>query len=68
MAEHRPVRKKFTKSTWAWAHRNKRQRQTHQRPKEEPLRWQDSRGAVGLERYLAASDRRGARLVEEEDE
>ncbi len=65
MAEHRPVRKKHT---WGWSHRNKRQRQKHARPKEEPPRLQNFRDTAGLEKYLAASDRRGARLVEEEND
>jgi len=60
MAEHRG-RKKFST---AWSHRNKRQRQTHQRP-EEPPRWQDT---VGLKKILAASEWHGPRLVEEEND
>jgi hypothetical protein len=67
MAEHRG-RKKFTRQTWAWRHRNKAQRQVHQRPREEPPRLQNFRDTAGLEKYLAASDRRAVRFTDEEKE
>ncbi len=66
MAEHRG-RKKFSKHAWAFSHRNKRQRATHARPKEEPPRLQNFRDTAGLERYLAPSERRAVRLAEEQE-
>jgi hypothetical protein len=67
MVEHRN-RKKLRTQSWAWRHRNKAQRQMHERPREEPPRTQNFRDTAGLEKYLAASDRRrGARLMEEEE-
>jgi hypothetical protein len=62
MAEHRPVRKKFHRPSWAWRHKLKRQ------PRKDPLR-PEHRYPVdaGLSRYLSASDRRPPRLAEEEE-